>query len=207
MGAVTGLGRSPGAENGNALQYSCLENPMDRGAWWARVHSVANSRAWLKQFSMHTCKKVRGLQEALVLSCEVLGKHKQRTGRRETDSWRAAYLSALSLTPVWVVNTFHRSGQAFRSAWFLLGEHQAVTPAVTFFLFAKALAVNLDSCSSPGARRTDVVTWIGLERTGLPRVDSESVADSGPSACTWSSSVNGAVNGCYNMCRTGDVQD
>ena len=45
MGAITGLGRSPGAEKGNALQYSCLENPMDRGAWWARVHSVANSRA------------------------------------------------------------------------------------------------------------------------------------------------------------------
>ena len=38
---VTGSGRSPGEENGNPLQYSCLGNPMDRGAWWAIVHGVA----------------------------------------------------------------------------------------------------------------------------------------------------------------------
>ena len=35
-----GLGRSPGERNGNPLQYSCLENPMDRGAWWVAVHGV-----------------------------------------------------------------------------------------------------------------------------------------------------------------------
>ena len=38
---VLGLGRSPGEGNGNPVQYSCLENPMDRGAWWATVHGVA----------------------------------------------------------------------------------------------------------------------------------------------------------------------
>ena len=37
------------------MQYSCLENPADRGAWWAAVHGVAQSRAWLKQLSMHAC--------------------------------------------------------------------------------------------------------------------------------------------------------
>ena len=40
-GSVPGSGRYPGEENGNPLQYSCLENPMDRGAWWATVHGVA----------------------------------------------------------------------------------------------------------------------------------------------------------------------
>ena len=40
-GSVPGLGRSPREGNGNPLQYSCLENPMDRGAWWAPVHGVA----------------------------------------------------------------------------------------------------------------------------------------------------------------------
>ena len=40
VGSIPGLGRSPGEENGNALQYSCLENSMDRGAWWAIVHGV-----------------------------------------------------------------------------------------------------------------------------------------------------------------------
>ena len=39
--SIPGLGRSPGEGNGNLLQYSCLENPMDRGAWWVTVHGVA----------------------------------------------------------------------------------------------------------------------------------------------------------------------
>ena len=41
--------------NGNPLQYSCLENPVDRGAWWAAVHGVAQSRTQLKRLSMHAC--------------------------------------------------------------------------------------------------------------------------------------------------------
>ena len=40
IGSVSGWGRSPGVGNGNPLQHSCLENPMDRGAWWATVHRV-----------------------------------------------------------------------------------------------------------------------------------------------------------------------
>ena len=43
LGSIPGLGRSPGEGNGHPLQYSCLENPMDRGAWRATVHGVANS--------------------------------------------------------------------------------------------------------------------------------------------------------------------
>ena len=43
VGLIFGSGRSPGGGNGNPLQYSCLENPMDRGAWWATVHRVAKS--------------------------------------------------------------------------------------------------------------------------------------------------------------------
>ena len=41
LGLILGLGRSPGGGHGNPLQYPCLENPMDRGAWWAAVHGVA----------------------------------------------------------------------------------------------------------------------------------------------------------------------
>ena len=44
LGSIPGLGRSPGEGDGNALQYSCLENPMDRGAWQVRVHRVAQSQ-------------------------------------------------------------------------------------------------------------------------------------------------------------------
>ena len=44
LGSIPGSGRSPGEGNGNPLQYSCLENPIDGGAWWATVHGVAKSR-------------------------------------------------------------------------------------------------------------------------------------------------------------------
>ena len=43
LGLIPGLGRTPGGRNGYPLQYSCLENSLDRGAWWATVHRVANS--------------------------------------------------------------------------------------------------------------------------------------------------------------------
>ena len=42
LGSFPVLGRSPGEGNGNLLQYSCLENSMDRGAWWATVHEIKN---------------------------------------------------------------------------------------------------------------------------------------------------------------------
>ena len=48
---IPGSGRSPGGGHGNLLQYFCLENPMDRGAWWATVHRVAKSWTRLKQLS------------------------------------------------------------------------------------------------------------------------------------------------------------
>jgi len=44
LGSIPGLGKSPGEGNGNPLQYSCLGNPMDRGAWWAIVYEVARVR-------------------------------------------------------------------------------------------------------------------------------------------------------------------
>ena len=47
LGSIPVLGRSPGEENGNPLQHSCLENPTDRGAWWAAVHRVTKSRTQL----------------------------------------------------------------------------------------------------------------------------------------------------------------
>ena len=65
-GSILGLGRSPGGEHGNPPQYSCLENLMDRGAWRATVHRVANSQTQPKQFSTHG---VRSAQVFLLLSC------------------------------------------------------------------------------------------------------------------------------------------
>ena len=59
-GSVPGLGRSPGGGHGNPLQYSCLENPMDIGAWWATVHRVAKKQTRLKlSLCLSFCSKMR----------------------------------------------------------------------------------------------------------------------------------------------------
>ena len=50
-GSIPGLGRSPGEGNGNPLQYSCLENPMDEGTWQTTVHGVAKSQTRLSDFT------------------------------------------------------------------------------------------------------------------------------------------------------------
>ena len=64
LGSVSGLGSSNGGGNGNPLQYSCLENSMDRGAWWTTIHGVTKTQTQLKGLSMPTfpelscrCKK------------------------------------------------------------------------------------------------------------------------------------------------------
>ena len=73
LGSIPASGRSPGEGNGTSLQYSCLENPMNRGAWWATVHGVAKSWTRLSDFSSlhfsgHTGDSgIRGEQEGAVL--------------------------------------------------------------------------------------------------------------------------------------------
>ena len=54
VGSIPGSGGSPGEDHGNPLQYSCLENPMDRGVWWATVCGVTKNRTRLKWLSTHT---------------------------------------------------------------------------------------------------------------------------------------------------------
>ena len=53
MDSIPELGRFPGGGHGNSLQYYCLENLMDRGAWWATVHRVSKSRTLLRRLSTH----------------------------------------------------------------------------------------------------------------------------------------------------------
>ena len=64
MSLICGLGRSPGAGNGNLLQFSCLRNPMDRGAWQATVHEVAKDSDTTEQLtlslSFYLCKAFPG---------------------------------------------------------------------------------------------------------------------------------------------------
>ena len=57
LGSIPGSERSPGEGNGNPLQYSCLKNPMDGGAWWATVHRVTKSGTQLSDFHFHALEK------------------------------------------------------------------------------------------------------------------------------------------------------
>ena len=54
VGLIPGSGKSPGGGHGNPLQYTCIENPMIRGAWRATVHRIVKSQTLLKQLSTHT---------------------------------------------------------------------------------------------------------------------------------------------------------
>ena len=80
LGSIPGSGISPGEGNGNPLQYSCLENPMDGGAWWATVHRVTKSRTRLSDFtslhlvirrrSEHICWKQKATPKASIMQSE-----------------------------------------------------------------------------------------------------------------------------------------
>ena len=64
IGLITGLGRSPEEGNGNPLQYSCLEDSMDKGAWWATIHGVTESDMTEQlTFSLHLPCSISGLRE------------------------------------------------------------------------------------------------------------------------------------------------
>ena len=72
-GLIPGLGRSPWGGHGSPLQYSCLENPMDRRASWATVNTVVKSSTRLKQFSMHIHFSLFHLYEFIALViCEII---------------------------------------------------------------------------------------------------------------------------------------
>ena len=74
VGLLPGSGRSPGEGNGNPFQYSCLNNPMDRGAWQATVHRLTKSQTRLKGLSMHICiSLLNSFNRALLMINNVLG--------------------------------------------------------------------------------------------------------------------------------------
>ena len=107
QGLILGLGRSPRDGNGNPLQYSCLENPVDRGAWWASVHGVAQSWTWLKRLSVHACI---GERNGNPLQCSCL------ENPRDRGAWWAA-IYGVAQSQTWLKR--HSSSSQF-SSWKIL---------------------------------------------------------------------------------------
>ena len=110
LGSIPGLGRSPGEGNGNPLQYSCLENPMDGGAWWATVHGVSKSQDTTERLHFqthllpissvhceHSPSDSRGRLQQSWSGASLLGAQEE-TGRwnRELLEWQGMLLFPLS---------------------------------------------------------------------------------------------------------------
>ena len=84
FGPYVFLGRKDGEDNGNPLQHSCLENPMDRGAWWAAVHGVAKSHTRLSDFTFHFSVACIGEGNGNPVQCSCL------ENPRDGGTWWAA---------------------------------------------------------------------------------------------------------------------
>ena len=102
VGLIPGSRRSPGGGHGNPFQYSFLEDPMDRGAWWARVHRVTQSWIRLKRLSMDACmsdlwmSKIIDSWMVYILRAEDLKKKKKRfwhisRGELEPRHWESSF--------------------------------------------------------------------------------------------------------------------
>ena len=110
-GLIPGSGRSPGKGRGNPLQYSCLENPRDRGTWRATVHRVAKNQTWLKRLSMLThmsltkdeCEATQNPAQGSIAACvlqRVRGKLPQKATLWLIGSWERIPGLATDLTGI-----------------------------------------------------------------------------------------------------------
>ena len=96
-GSIPGLGRSPGEGHGNPLQYSFLENPMDRGAWWATVRRVTKSQTRLKQLNMHAHVFILGV---LMTCSHMLSVWSQSLEMTQKSTWEDANAVSVSSRPL-----------------------------------------------------------------------------------------------------------
>ena len=96
-GSIPESGRSPGGGHGNPLQYSCLENPMDRRAWWTPVHRVPKSRTRLYWFNTHARTHLEGTTESLVV-IECPGEIRKELGANPTLISHSEYVQGI---PAW----------------------------------------------------------------------------------------------------------
>ena len=107
VGWIPGLGRSPGEWTGNSLQYSCLENPMDRGVWWASVHWIAKRHDWASNthtelfiaifIYIYVCMYACTCVLVYVCGCEHMCVYTKNKPLRKLERW-----SSSSVTLSWV---------------------------------------------------------------------------------------------------------
>ena len=116
-GWIPGSARSPGGRRGNPLQYSCLENPMDKGAWQAAVHRVIQSLTRLRQLSMWARRRYNRISDLVILRGPSMTVAKFSGHKQESSScpwkkkdvwlfllpvWNSSFLSPPALTLIWM---------------------------------------------------------------------------------------------------------
>ena len=117
LGLIPGWGRTPGEENGNPLQYSCLENSMERGAWWATVHGITQSgHDWVTNiFTFILMREIKEQwptsQRLLKLfSCDIHYFNTQALGQSKSHGQACSQEDKWGLLP-WETPRSHGSGQ------------------------------------------------------------------------------------------------
>ena len=115
VGLIPGLRRSPGEGNGNPLQYSCLENPMDRGAWWAIGHGVAKSQT-TEQLSMHLFSLPRAWVQSLVRELII---HKQQHGQyiNNKNTIYVIWMTKIYISRIYLIFTHSFWFTTFQNSW------------------------------------------------------------------------------------------
>ena len=68
MSLIPGLGRTPGGGNGSLFQYSCLKNPIEKGAWWAAIHGITKSETLLRTYTQRDVSEVPLVPEKIFVS-------------------------------------------------------------------------------------------------------------------------------------------
>ena len=103
MGSIPGWGRSPWRGNGNTPQYSCQENPMDRGAWWPTVHGVAKSRTRLSSSSNQCSWERWGCEMGIYTHIEIRTEYNKRgePGQKMGVVWGEGWDQSFHLRDEW----------------------------------------------------------------------------------------------------------
>ena len=117
MGSVPGWGRSPGGGNGNPLHCSCLDNPMDRGAWRAMVHRLGKNETWLKWLSVHAhVKHLSVTNESCFLKTEL------RCCSVGSGSYSSILCYKMNIHLTWLCRKLRRDGYIEQQQLTLCGE-------------------------------------------------------------------------------------
>ena len=169
LGSIPGLERSPGEGNDNPLQYSCLENPMDGGAWQATVHGVAKSRTRLSRFTLllSLIQWIREMSKQGIMITGVIPPSSSFS--QEELPWRGAQVFLLDWTVIkrhsndsWLFSTVVETSQVGRTSFAAIRNVYKQVRTYLVRLFINEMK-NLGITRNPGYQEIQgqLTHWVG----------------------------------------------